>query len=139
ALRQADEAALMQVPGVGPRMAEQIVAFFAEPRNAAVLDRLLEGRVRLQASPSPSGGPLAGLKMVFTGSLAALPRRAAQELVEEHGARVVGSVSRETDYVVAGEDPGSKLAKAQKLGVSVLDEEAFLALLRERGMTLPRG
>lgn len=134
ALRAADAEGLQQVPGVGPRMAEQVVAFFAEPRNAEVIDHLLDGRVRLAKAEGPSSAALAGLKFVFTGGLPTLARAAAKQLVEDNGGRVAGSVSKATDYVVAGEDAGSKLAEAQRLKVPILDEAAFLAMLRERGV-----
>ncbi len=134
ALRAADADGLQQVPGVGPRMAEQVVAFFAEPRNAEVIDRLLDGRVRPAAAQGPTTAALAGLKFVFTGGLPTLARAAAKQLVEDNGGRVAGSVSKATDYVVAGEDAGSKLAEAQRLKVPILDEAGFLALLRERGV-----
>jgi DNA ligase (NAD+) len=161
ALRGAGEAELQQVRGVGPRMSEQIVAFFHEPRNAALLDALL-ARVRLveappradlpavpaalpagaaegagEAAAGEGGQPLAGKKLVFTGSLERLSRREAQELVEALGARVTGSVSKATDYVVVGEEAGSKAENARRLGVATLDEAAFLELLREHGATLP--
>jgi DNA ligase (NAD+) len=178
ALRAAGDAELQQVRGIGPRMSEQIVAFFAEPRNAAILDGLLE-RVRLREAPprpalaagsagsaggegaaepagsaaaaeaggvagagegvtgAAAGQPLAGKKFVFTGSMARLPRRDAEALVESLGARATGSVSKATDYVVVGEEPGSKAEKARGLGVTILDEAAFLALLAECGATLP--
>jgi DNA ligase (NAD+) len=154
ALRAAGEAELQQVRGVGPRMSQQIVAFFGDPRNAAILDALLERVQLLEAPPQPAQGeaagagaegaggiaddrPLAGLKFVFTGTLERLPRPEAQALVESLGARATGSVSKSTDYVVVGEDAGSKADKARRLGVKTLDEAAFLALLRERGAPLP--
>jgi len=149
AVRSADEAALQEVQGIGPRMAEQITAFFREPKNVAVLDDLLT-KLHLVETPgsrpsdSPSDGPsetaaasvqpLAGKKFVFTGGLARLSRREAQELVERLGARATGSVSKATDWVVVGEDAGSKADDAQKLGVATLDEEGFLALLQEHGV-----
>ncbi len=150
ALRSATPEELQEIPGVGPRMAEQITAFFAEPRNAAILDELLK-RMRLrETSPAPfgaaaargatapaAGPPLAGKKFVFTGGLTRLTRRQAQELVEGLGARVTGSVSKATDYVVVGEDAGSKADNARKLGVATLEEEQFLALLREHGVEAP--
>ena len=83
-----------------------------------------------------SGGALAGKKIVFTGGLAAIGRREAKELVESLGAKVVGSVSKNTDLVIAGEDSGSKLDDAQKLGVEVLDEAGFLELLKSVGVEL---
>jgi DNA ligase (NAD+) len=142
-LRAADEAALQEVPGVGPRMAEQITAFFHEPKNAAALDELLTRLTLKEAppagpssAPSTSVQPLAGKKIVFTGGLTRLSRREAQELVERLGARATGSVSKATDWVVVGEDAGSKADDAKKLGVATLDEDAFLALLQEHGVEI---
>jgi DNA ligase (NAD+) len=134
ALRAADDVALQAVPGVGPRMAEAVVAFFADPRHGTLLDRLVDGRLRLREAAAPVGDALAGRKLVFTGTLPTLPRARAKALVEDNGGRVVGSVSKATDWVVAGAEPGSKLDDAQRLGVPVLDEEGFLALLREHGV-----
>ena len=145
-LRAADETALQEVPGVGPRMAEQITSFFHEPKNAAALDELLTRLTLKEAPPAgPSGAseggttsvqPLAGKKIVFTGGLTRLSRREAQELVERLGARATGSVSKATDWVVVGEDAGSKADDAKKLGVATLDEDAFLALLQEHGVEI---
>jgi DNA ligase (NAD+) len=124
-------------------MAEQITAFFAEERNARVLDDLLAGRVSLvESEPAPAmlaaeaaaALPFAGKKLVFTGTLSTMTRRDAEELVARHGARATGSVSKSTDWLVAGEEAGSKLDKAQALGVTVLDEAGFLGLLVERGI-----
>ncbi|HEV8239671.1 MAG TPA: NAD-dependent DNA ligase LigA [Thermoanaerobaculia bacterium] len=136
-LRAADEEALQAVPGVGPRMAKQVVAFFADPRNADVIDRLLDGRVKLARVEGPATNALAGLKFVFTGGMPTLSRAQGKQLVEANGGRVAGSVSKATDYVVAGEDAGSKLDEAQRHKVPVLDEAGFLALLRERGVEPP--
>jgi DNA ligase (NAD+) len=111
-----------------------------------VLDDLLDGRVTLiETEPAPAmlaaeaaaALPLAGKKFVFTGTLSAMTRRDAEELVARHGARATGSVSKSTDWLVAGEEAGSKLDKARQLGVTVLGEEEFLALLAERGVELP--
>jgi DNA ligase (NAD+) len=137
ALRAAGPEALQDVAGVGPRMAEQITAFFAEPRNAVILDELLT-KVEVESTvPAPAAKaaprPLAGKKFVFTGALARLSRPEAKELVESLGGRVVGSVSKATGYVVIGDDPGSKADDARRLGVETLDEEAFLALVRQAG------
>jgi len=135
ALRAASIAEIDAVPGIGEKMAEAIAGFFAERGNTAVLDGLLK-RVRLtESAAAPSGGPLAGSTFVFTGGLAALSREEGQRLVESLGARAAGSVSRKTTYVVAGDDAGSKLAKATELGVTILDERAFLALLAKHGVT----
>jgi DNA ligase (NAD+) len=142
-LRGAGEEALQEVPGVGPRMAEQITAFFREPKNASVLDALLTRLEVAETEPAPPSDaaaapvlPLAGKKFVFTGGLARLSRREAQELVERLGARATGSVSKSTDWVVVGEDAGSKADDAGKLGVATLDEEGFLALLQQHGVEI---
>jgi len=141
ALRAADDAALQEVPGVGPRMAEQITTFFREPKNAEVLDALLAKLQLVETAPavasdSPAAAvlPLAGKKIVFTGGLTRLSRREAQELAERLGARATGSVSKSTDWVVVGEDAGSKADDARKLGVAILDEDGFFALIREHGV-----
>ena len=137
AIRKADEEALQEVSGVGPRMAEQITAFFADEQVNEVLDRLLDGRVHLvEPEPLPAGEgggapPLDGVTMVFTGTLERFTREEAKELVERLGAKVTGSVSKKTGYVVVGADPGSKADKAADLGVPVLDEAGFIALVEE--------
>lgn len=136
AVRAASVDDLQTVAGIGPKMAEHIAAFFATPENARSLDRLLE-RITPAATAPLASAPLAGLKFVFTGGMEKLGRREAKELVEGLGARVSGSVSKATSYVVAGADPGSKLDDARKHGVAVLDEEGFLAFLRERGIPTP--
>ncbi len=136
-LRAADEERLQEVPGVGPRMAEQIAGFFAEPANRELLAALLDGRVTLvESEPRARQAdlPFSGKTFVFTGGLGKVTRRQAKDLVEGLGAKATGSVSKKTDWVVAGEDPGSKLDKAEELGVAVLDEDAFLALLAEHGV-----
>ncbi|PYQ65192.1 MAG: DNA ligase [Acidobacteria bacterium] len=139
-LRAADEATLQEVPGVGPRMAEQITAFFAEPTNAKVLDELTARMHLVETEPSTSSGgdgavkPLAGQKWVFTGGLTRLTRRDAQTYVESLGARATGSVSKSTDVVVVGEDAGSKAEDARKLGVQTMNEEEFLTFLRGNGI-----
>jgi DNA ligase (NAD+) len=136
-LRAAGEDALQQVPGIGPRMAEQVCGFFRDESNAAVVDGFLAAGVAPREQEAARSAALAGLKLVFTGTLPTLARSAAKELVESHGGRVVGSVSKATDYVVAGAEAGSKLDDAQRLGVTVLDEAGFLALLAERGVAAP--
>ena len=132
ALRAADEGTLVQVDGVGPIMAGRIVEFFAEPHNAANLDRLLSYMRELMAPDRPvEGGALDGKTFVFTGGLDSMSRGDAKKRVEALGAKATGSVSKKTDYVVAGTDPGSKLNKAESLGLTVLDEAGFLAFMAE--------
>ncbi|HEV2846078.1 MAG TPA: NAD-dependent DNA ligase LigA, partial [Thermoanaerobaculia bacterium] len=137
-LRAADEDALQEVPGVGPRMAEQITTFFREPHNAAVLDELVSKISLKETEPSaPAPGsvlPLAGQKWVFTGGLSQLSRRDAQAHIEKLGARATGSVSKSTDVVVVGEDAGSKADDARKLGIQTMNEEEFLTFLRGNGV-----
>jgi DNA ligase (NAD+) len=122
---------LLQVRDVGPVLAESIRDFFAEPHNREVIDALRKARVRWDEGPPrrAAAGPLAGRTFVLTGTLPTLSRDEAKALLEAAGASVVGSVSKKTDYVVAGADAGSKLAKAQALGVAVIDEEAMRALV----------
>ncbi|MFQ5528491.1 MAG: NAD-dependent DNA ligase LigA [Thermoanaerobaculia bacterium] len=132
ALRSAGGEELQSIDGVGPRMSEQIVAFFREEHNAKVLDQLLAKMdlANPEAEPSaPGGGKLAGAKFVFTGGLETMSRDEAKTLVEAAGGKVVGSVSKATSYVVVGDKPGSKLKKAEELGVEVVDEEGFLRVV----------
>ncbi|MGM0578091.1 MAG: NAD-dependent DNA ligase LigA [Myxococcota bacterium] len=136
ALRDADEEALRAVPGVGPAMAEAIAGFFRDEDNRKIVERLVE-RMDLEAPEAAGGDALAGLTFVFTGTLERLERAEAKALVEREGARATSSVSGNTDYVVAGEDPGErKRADAEEHGVEILDEDAFVDLLRERGVAV---
>jgi DNA ligase (NAD+) len=122
---------LEEIEGVGPTIAESIDRFFADTRNAEEVKRLRALGVRWAASAPAAtrDGPLAGKTFVLTGTLAGLPRPAAKQRIEALGGKVTSAVSKKSDYVVAGVDPGSKLAKAEKLGVEVLDAEAFAKLL----------
>ncbi|MBI1905023.1 MAG: NAD-dependent DNA ligase LigA [Rhodocyclales bacterium] len=130
-LMEADADALQTVPDVGPIVARSIVDFFAEPHNREVIAQLQAAGVRWSESgPAQlSSERLAGKTLVITGTLPTLTRDAAKALIESHGGKVSGSVSRKTDYVLAGVDAGSKLAKAGELGVTVLDEAGLRALL----------
>ncbi len=129
AVRTADAEALAEVSGVGSIMAERITDFFAEPHNRDNLDALLAYVSVAEVEQPSSGGSLEGRTFVFTGGMESMSRPEAKARVEALGARVAGSVSAKTDYVVAGEEAGSKLAKAQKLGVSILSEDEFLSLI----------
>ncbi len=123
--------ALIQVPDVGPVVAERLYRFFVDPRNREVLARLRSAGVHWpeQAPAAGAQGPLAGQTVVLTGTLAGMTREQAGARLEALGAKVAGSVSKKTSFVVAGSEAGSKLAKATELGIPVLDEEALLALL----------
>ena len=131
-LAGADAEQLEHIEGIGPEMARAITGWFADEGSHALLARLAEGGVEiLHADPAEeTSGELAGKTVVFTGTLAGLSRAEAKRLAEDAGARVRSSVGAHTDYVVAGENPGSKRRKAEELDVSVLDEKAFLALAR---------
>ncbi len=134
AVRSASRETLQTVEGVGPKMAEQIETFFNDERNCAILDDLMSGKIKLIEASSDGSSELSGLKFVFTGGLNRLSRRDANQLVESLGAKVASSVSRDTDYVVVGVDPGSKYDKAVELGVQILSEDQFLHLLNEQGV-----
>ena len=133
ALLAADEQALLQVPDVGPVVASSIRHFLEEPHNREVIERLRAHGVTWPESDgavdSMAPQPLAGKTFVLTGTFPTLKREEAKEMLEAAGAKVAGSVSKKTHYVVAGEEAGSNLTKAQELGVPVLDEAGLLALL----------
>jgi DNA ligase (NAD+) len=124
---------LLEVRDVGPVVAESIAAFMRERHNREVVERLARVLRLSESEPAKaaSAGPFAGKIVVLTGTLAAMSRDEAKERIEALGGKVTGSVSKKTDYVVAGEEAGSKLDKARELGVQVLDEEQFLKLARE--------
>lgn len=132
ALMQADETELQEAPDVGPVVAQSIAHFFREPHNRDVIAQMRKVGVTwsetvvIRAAPLP----LASKTFVLTGTLPNLARDEAKERIEAKGGKVAGSVSKKTDYVVAGADPGSKLEKARELGVTVLDEPGLLKLLQ---------
>ncbi len=133
ALVAADADALQQVPDVGPIVAQCIAEFFAEPHNREVIEQLRAAGVHW-AEGEPQGtvaGALAGKTFVLTGTLPTLTRDEAKALIEARGGKVAGSVSKKTHYVVAGAEAGSKLDKAQALGLAILDEDGLRALLNE--------
>jgi DNA ligase (NAD+) len=133
ALLAADAEALQQVPDVGPVVAGSIADFVAEAHNREVIATLRTAGVTWpEGEPTPGGQhPLAGKTLVLTGTLPTLKRDEAKALIEAAGGKVAGSVSKKTDYVVAGEEAGSKLEKAQELGVSVIDEAELMGFLDE--------
>jgi len=134
-LLAAEREELESIEGVGPTIAESIERFFADPRNRGEVDRLRQHGVRWpKAEPAGSReGPLSGKTFVLTGTLDDMTRDEAKARIEALGGKVTSSVSKKTDYVVVGADPGSKLAKARKLEVEILDGAAFDALLSEAG------
>ena len=124
-----DALELQKIPGIGPEVAQSVVTFFSEPRNAQMIERLMSAGISLYMRPETSSGTtsLQGKNFVFTGSLS-IPRNDAKKIVEASGGSVGSSVTRKTDYVVAGEDPGSKLEKAREFGVKIISEDEFKAL-----------
>jgi DNA ligase (NAD+) len=134
-LRHADLGQLLAVPDVGPIVAESIRDFFAEAHNQQVIDALIAAGFEWSESEGEGDStpkPLAGKTFVLTGTLPTLAREDAKEMIESLGGKVAGSVSKKTDYVVAGAEAGSKLQKAESLGIAVLDEAQLLALLNGR-------
>jgi DNA ligase (NAD+) len=132
ALLKADEAQLLDVADVGPVVARSILQFLADPMNLELIEQLRANGVHWKEGASEARAkPLAGLTFVLTGTLPTLTRDDAAERIEAAGGKVAGSVSKKTSYVVAGEDAGSKLAKAETLGVPVIDEAALLEMLHK--------
>ncbi len=131
-LSAASQEDVQEVDGIGPERAEAIVEWFADAENRALVDELQQLGLRFEAGPGerPVEGPLTGSTYVVTGTLEGFSREEARKALEEKGAKVGDSVSKKTTGVVAGENPGSKLAKAEQLGVPVLDEAALKKLLR---------
>jgi DNA ligase (NAD+) len=125
-LAKATEDELSQTPEIGPKIAASIAVFFRQQQTGELLGKLQRARVSPQApaAPARTGGPFAGKTVVFTGTMS-MPRSQAEQIVKSQGGRAASSVSKSTDFVVAGEDPGSKHAKAQQLGVAILTEEEF--------------
>jgi DNA ligase (NAD+) len=130
ALMSADQEALQAVPDVGPIVARHVHAFFGQEHNRQIIERLRERGVQWrEQAAAQRPGPLSDRSYVLTGSLSSMTREQAKDRLESLGARVSGSVSGKTTALIAGESPGSKLDKAKRLDIPVLDEEAFLALL----------
>src|SRR6266545_1989998 len=129
-LMAATEDEINEIYGIGPQIAQSVVRFFAEPRNRRTIERLREAGVVMREEGMAEGPkPLEGKTLVLTGGLRSLTRDQAKDLVIRRGGRVTGSVSNKTDYVVVGEDPGSKADDARRLGVPTLEEAAFLKLV----------
>jgi DNA ligase (NAD+) len=132
ALTAATREAINDVPGIGSAIAEAVVAFFEEPRNAELIERLRRAGLTLKEPRAAAGDALAGQSYVLTGTLPTLSRTEATELIEHAGGRVAGSVSKRTSAVVAGADAGGKLDKAKVLGVEIIDEAELLRRVGDR-------
>ena len=131
AIREADAAAISEIDGFGGVMAQSVVEFFAKEGTTDLVHRLADAGVNMQWKGEPKGDKLAGKTLVVTGTLETLSRNEAEALIVKNGGKASGSVSKKTSYVVAGTAAGSKLTKAQALGVPVLTEAEFLELLKE--------
>lgn len=129
ALQKAGYDELIRIREVGPEAAKSILAFFAENRNIALIEKLLKGGLSYEKETARKGGPLGGKTFVFTGALKSLTRDQAEGMVESLGGRASSSLSGKTSYVVAGEEAGTKLEKARELGVKVINEEEFKRLI----------
>jgi DNA ligase (NAD+) len=131
-LQNATQAELEAIEGVGPRIAESIVEWFSRPSNQALINKFQKAGVTLEAATPPvdqaTPQSLTGLTFVITGTLPGWTRDEAKAFIKQHGGKVTGSVSQKTDYLIAGEEAGSKLNKAQALGVAILDEEGLKKL-----------
>jgi DNA ligase (NAD+) len=132
ALMDASLEQLQEAPDVGPIVAESVAGFFREKHNREVIEQLRAAGVHWKEGTPPeraTAGPFAGKIVVLTGTLSSMTRDEASERIESLGGKVTGSVSKKTDYVVAGEEAGAKLDKARELGVAVVDEKQFLKML----------
>jgi DNA ligase (NAD+) len=123
---------LNAIQGIGEVVADALIEFFKEPRNREAIDRLLEQITVTPVEETRADSPVAGKTVVFTGALEKMTREEAKAMAERLGAKVAGSVSKKTDYLVAGPGAGSKLNKAKEAGVAVLSEDAWLELVRSR-------
>lgn len=123
---------LSKIDDIGGVMAQSVVDFFADPHTRVFVDKLQAAGVNMECLEEEiTGGELEGKTLVVTGTLETMGRKEAQTLIEQHGGKAAGSVSKKTDYVIAGEAAGSKLAKAKELGIPVLSEQEFLAMLQK--------
>ncbi len=134
ALQKARKEELEQIEGIGEKMAESIERYFRNPQNQKLLKRLAEAGVKtqLEEDEEPEEQKLQGLTFVLTGTLPHLKREQAKALIEKYGGKVSSSVSRKTDYVLAGQDPGSKFTRAKALGIPIIDESTFLNMIGEK-------
>ncbi len=134
AIAAADAETLADVPGIGPIVAESVHEYFARKQTKQLIEKLRKGGVRLEAErTAPVDGPLTGQTFVISGTLAAFSRPEAEARIKSLGGSTSSSVTKSTDFLIAGESPGSKLAKAEKYGIAILSDDEFMALLAKHG------
>ena len=126
---------LESVPTIGPKTAQTVYEYFQDEQNRGLIEKLRQAGVKLEGAAAAREGPLLGSTFVVTGSLSRWSRNEVESLVKRNGGAIGSSVTKKTNYLVAGESPGSKLTKAQEYGTTVLDEDGFAALLSEHGLT----
>jgi len=131
-LRQTSLEDILAVEGIGPKIAESVYAWFHEADNLKLVNKLADAGVNMSEDAATLSGPLAGLTIVVTGRLEHQSRTQIEQRIKDLGGVVGDAVSKKTSYLVAGEEAGSKLAKAQKLGTPILDEAGFETLVEER-------
>jgi len=136
-LSGATQEKLQEIPSIGPKIADSIVAFFRQVQNKKIIEKLRKAGVKLEAEKVEARGlPLAGLEFVITGRLEAFPRPEAEAKIKALGGKAGSDITKKTTYLVVGEDPGSKLARAQALGTKTLTETEFLELLKKSATKL---
>ena len=133
-LKAADEAALTAIPDIGDVVAASITEYFSFPENNQMIERLFAAGVRPAEVQAAANGVFSGLSIVVTGTLPTLSRKQAEDLIRSRGGNAAGSVSKKTAFVVVGEDAGSKLTKAQTLGIETIDEAELLRRANPEGV-----
>jgi len=132
ALEHADEETMTSIDSIGPKIAESVFTFFRHDKNRKLVESLRNAGLQFESSGTESVSELlSDKKFVLTGTLPSLSRNDASSLIEKHGGSTASSVSKNTDFVLAGESAGSKLDKAKKLGITVINEEEFLKMIGE--------
>ena len=130
-LQKAQEPDLLAIEGIGPQIAESIVSYFEDEQKRTLIGRLLSAGIEIEfeTTHAPSASPAQGKVFVLTGTLRSMKRSEAKEIIVKNGGRIASSVTANTDFVVVGDSPGSKLGKAESLNVPILKEEDLMALL----------
>jgi DNA ligase (NAD+) len=130
ALMDADTEELESIDQIGPAMAESVNEYFKQTQNRKIIDQLINAGLKPKTQKAVTGGKLAGKTFVLTGTLPNYKRGEVEKMIKDNGGKTSSSISKNTDYVIAGADPGSKLDKANKLGVPVIDEKKFLEMIK---------